>query len=38
MKKQLHTKKGTGKEVARLLGVSDHTVNDAINTLLYENE
>ncbi len=30
MKKQLHTKKGTGKEIARLLGVSEHTVSEAI--------
>ena len=30
MTKQLHTKKGTGKEIARLLGVSEHTVSDAI--------
>ena len=30
MTKQLHTKKGTGKEIARLLGVSEHTVCDAI--------
>lgn len=30
MTKQLHTKKGTGKAIARLLGVSEHTVSDAI--------
>lgn len=30
MKKQLHTKKGTGKEIARLLGVSEQTVSKAI--------
>ena len=30
MTKQLHTKKGTGKEIARLLGVSEHTVSVAI--------
>ena len=30
MIKQLHTKKGTGKEIARLLGVSEQTVSKAI--------
>lgn len=30
MTKQLHTKKGTGKEIARLLGVSEQTVSAAI--------
>ena len=30
MKKQLHTIKGIGKEIARLLGVSELTVSDAI--------
>ena len=30
MKKQLHTKKGTGKAIAELLGVSEQTVSKAI--------
>lgn len=30
MTKQLHTKKGTGKAIAKLLGVSEQTVSKAI--------
>lgn len=30
MSKQLHTKKGTGKAIAKLLGVSEQTVSKAI--------
>lgn len=30
MTKQLHTKKGTGKAIAKLLGVSEQTVSMAI--------
>ncbi len=30
MAKQLLTKKGTGKEIAKLLGVSEHTVSYAV--------
>lgn len=30
MNKQLHTKKGTGKAIAKLLGVSEQTVSKAI--------
>ena len=30
MSKQLHTKKGTGKAIAKLLGVSEQTVSKGI--------
>lgn len=30
MANQLHTKKGTGKEISKRLGVSEHTVSVAI--------